>query len=74
LVDVSTIDVTGEDEDGRLLIQLGRRTVEICAGLGLDDAGRREVAQVLRDALARARTPAGQSPAVAHRPHRYTFR
>jgi hypothetical protein len=52
--EVSTILVTGEGEGGQLLIQLGRRTVEVCAGLGLNDAARREVAHVLRAALARA--------------------
>jgi hypothetical protein len=52
--DVSTIVIAGEKEGGRLLVQLGRQAVEICGGLGLDDADRREVARVLRSALSRA--------------------
>jgi hypothetical protein len=54
--DVSTIVVTGEGEQAKLVLQLGRRTQPICVGLNLDEARLREVAQTLRKEIDHARS------------------
>jgi hypothetical protein len=54
--DVSTVVVSGEGEAAKLVLQLGRRTQELCKGLSLDDARLRAAAQSIRKALDQVRS------------------
>lgn len=54
--DVSTVVVTGEGESAKLMLQLGRRTQELCKDLFLDEARLRTAAQSIRKALDQVRS------------------
>ncbi len=55
LSDVSTVVSSGEGEDARLELQLGRRRVRLAEGLDLDEKALRWLAAVIRRAIDRAR-------------------
>jgi hypothetical protein len=56
LADVSTIVVTGEGEDVRIDVQLGRRRVQLASKLGFADPDLRWLAKRLRSAIDFARS------------------
>ncbi len=61
LDEISTIVVTGEGDDARLDVQLGRRRLQILKNLGYGDSGLRWTAKRLRSAIERARSTPRQN-------------